>query len=525
MRLGLDKILFLNSTLIMASTIFAALSALNPANDSLRTTLVTKISRGSDNVIPFGMKSNTKRSFMGCRVTAIAQTPEKINGKVYRGNFTIGSYEIGPKRKATIGTLLNHLQETAANHIRDVGLLGDGFNSTPEMTIRNLIWVVAKMQVVVDRYPSWGDVVEIDNWFGGAPIKDGFANHWLLRDAKTGETLAQAKSVWIMMNKGTRKLSKIPEEVRDEITPHITDYPIWDDIKLSKVHDDKADFVQTGVIQARWSDLDVNQHVNFGKYIQWILENSPTRILKSQELYDLALEFRRECGVGDELKSLTRVVETSGCTECQHMLQLENGKEVMRGRTKWRPSKHTDAVNLEVVVEFRSSADMFWETLKTWSSILPEVLPETYKSIEVIEDMNGEKNGSVTLWKMNPSTLVEGAPVMMEEMKKLEKLDELTKTITYSVIGGDLLNLYKSYEPQVTVTPRIDVCTKNGDGNIVDEQDDKDEKSGGIVKWSVKYEKVNEMVPEPYMIKDMIYKTMLKLDEYILSKGNEVITN
>ncbi|RZC51607.1 hypothetical protein C5167_020032 [Papaver somniferum] len=403
----------------MASTIFAALSALNPANDSLRTTLVTKISGGSDNVIPFGVKSNTKPSFMGCRVTAMAQAPEKINDKVYRGNFTIRSYEIGPKRKATIGTLLNHLQarihtaylyacldifliglfslsigimevkmsyarsfiwkqETAANHIRDVGLPGDGFNSTPEMTIRNLIWVVAKIQVVVDRYPSWGDVVEIDNWFGGAPIKDGFANHWLLRDAKTGETLAQAKNVWIMMHKGTRKLSKIPEEVRDEITPHITDYPIWDDIKLSKVHDDEADFVQTGVI-ARWSDLDVNQH------------NSPALILKSQEFCDLALEFKRECGVGDELKSLTRVVETSGYTECQHMLQLENGKEVMRGRTKWRPSKHTDAVNLEVVVEFRSSADMFWETLKTWSSILPEVLPETYKSIEVIEDMNGER--------------------------------------------------------------------------------------------------------------------------------------
>ncbi|KAI3846871.1 hypothetical protein MKX03_008464 [Papaver bracteatum] len=503
----------------MSSTIVTALlSASNPANHTLRTTLVTKIRGGSDiNVIPFGMKSNTKPTFRGCRVTAKAQAPENINNNVYRGNFTIRSYEIGPKRKATIGTLLNHLQETAANHIRDVGLVGDGFNSTPEMIKRNLIWVVAKMQVVVDRYPSWGDVVEIDTWFGGAPIKNGLANHWLLRDANTGETLAQANSVWIMMNKETRKLSKIPEEVRDEITPHITDYPIWDDIKLSMVHDNEADFVQTGVV-ARWSDLDVNQHVNFGKYIEWILENSPTLILKSQELCDLALEFRRECGVGDELKSLTRVVETSGYTECQHMLQLENGMEVMRGRTKWRPTKHTDAVNLEMVVEFRSSADMFWETLKTWSSILPEVLPETCKSIEVIEDMNGEKNGSVTLWKMNPSTLVEGAPVMMEEMKKLENVDELTKTITYSVIGGDLLKLYRSYEPQVTVTPRTDVSTKNGDDKIVDEEDEKDGKRGGTVKWSVKYEKVNEMVPEPYMIKDMICKTMLKLDEYILSK-------
>ncbi|KAI3835982.1 hypothetical protein MKW92_042037, partial [Papaver armeniacum] len=370
----------------MAGTIIPDLSACSPANHSLRTTLVTKISGGSDNVIPLGMKSNTKPSFRGLRVTLKTQAPEKINDCVYRGNFTIRSYEIGPNRMATIGTLLNHLQarihrycvlmshETAANHLRDVGLVGNGFNSTPEMSKRNLVWVVAKMQVVVDRYPSWGDVVEVDNWFGGAgaPVKNGFTNHWLVRDANTGETLAQANSVWILMNKITRKLSRIPEEVRDEITPHIKDYRIWDDIKLSKLHDNEADSVQTGLI-AHWSDLDVNHHVNFSKYIDWILENSPSQILNSQELCDLSLEFRRECGVGDELKSLTRVVETDGHTECQHMLQLENEREVMRGRTKWRPAKQTNAV-----------------------------LTETYKSIEVIEEMNGENNGSVTLWKINP---------------------------------------------------------------------------------------------------------------------------
>lgn len=47
------------------------------------------------------------------------------------------------------------LQETALNHVKNAGLLGDGFGSTPEMCKRNLIWVVTKMQVMVDRYPTW----------------------------------------------------------------------------------------------------------------------------------------------------------------------------------------------------------------------------------------------------------------------------------------------------------------------------------------------------------------------------------
>ena len=46
-------------------------------------------------------------------------------------------------------------QETALNHVKSAGLLDDGFGSTPEMYKKNLIWVVTKMQVLVNRYPAW----------------------------------------------------------------------------------------------------------------------------------------------------------------------------------------------------------------------------------------------------------------------------------------------------------------------------------------------------------------------------------
>lgn len=47
------------------------------------------------------------------------------------------------------------MQETALNHVKRAGLLGDGFGATPEMSKKNLIWVVTKMQVLVEHYPSW----------------------------------------------------------------------------------------------------------------------------------------------------------------------------------------------------------------------------------------------------------------------------------------------------------------------------------------------------------------------------------
>ncbi|XP_065848848.1 palmitoyl-acyl carrier protein thioesterase, chloroplastic isoform X2 [Euphorbia lathyris] len=204
------------------------------------------------------------------------------DGLVFRQNFSIRSYEIGADRTASIETLMNHLQETALNHVKGAGLLGDGFGSTPEMSKKNLIWVVTRMQVLVDRYPTWGDVVEVDTWVS-ASGKNGMRRDWRVRDGKTGETITRASSVWVMMNKVTRRLSKIPEEVRAEIEPYFVNFdPVVDEDgrKLPKLDDNTADYVRKG-LAPRWSDLDINQHVNNVKYIGWILEksSSPTTFI------------------------------------------------------------------------------------------------------------------------------------------------------------------------------------------------------------------------------------------------------
>ena len=271
------------------------------------------------------------------------------DGLVFRQNFSIRSYEIGADRSASIETVMNHLQETALNHVKTAGLLGDGFGSTPEMVKKNLIWVVTRMQVVVDKYPTWGDVVEVDTWVSKSG-KNGMRRDWLVRDGNTGEILTRASSVWVMMNKLTRRLSKIPEEVRGEIEPYFVDSdPVLteDSRKLTKLDDKTADYVRSG-LTPRWSDLDVNQHVNNVKYIGWILESAPVGMMESQKLKSMTLEYRRECGRDSVLQSLTAV---SGCdignlgiageVECQHLLRLQDGAEVVRGRTEWSSKTST----------------------------------------------------------------------------------------------------------------------------------------------------------------------------------------
>ncbi|KAL9456837.1 hypothetical protein AB3S75_005961 [Citrus x aurantiifolia] len=228
-----------------------------------------------------------------------------IEGGVgYRQTVVVRSYEVGPDKTATLESILNLFQETALNHVWMSGLLSNGFGATHGMMRNNLIWVVSRMQVEIDHYPIWGEVVEIDTWVG-ASGKNGMRRDWLIRSQATGHIFARATSTWVMMNQQTRRLSKIPAEVRAEISPWFIDkQAIIEDVpeKISKL-DDTAKYVNSDLKPKR-SDLDMNHHVNNVKYVRWMLETIPDRILESNQLSGITLEYRRECGGSDVVQSL-----------------------------------------------------------------------------------------------------------------------------------------------------------------------------------------------------------------------------
>ncbi|RLN08858.1 hypothetical protein C2845_PM11G01100 [Panicum miliaceum] len=273
-----------------------------------------------------------------------------FSGQVFRQDFSIRSYEIGADRTASIETLMNHLQETALNHAKSAGLLGDGFGSTPEMSKRNLFWVVSQMQVLVEQYPCWGDTVGIDTWVSGHG-KNGLRRDWHLHDHNTGQTILKATSKWVMMHKHTRKLARIPDEVRTEIAPYFSERTAItdeDSRKLPKLPGNggpmASKYVRTS-LTPRWSDLDLNQHVNNVRYIGWILESAPISIFENHELASIVLDYKRECGRDSVLQSHTTVftdcVDGSGETtlQCEHLLCLESGHTIVKARTMWRPKK------------------------------------------------------------------------------------------------------------------------------------------------------------------------------------------
>ncbi|XP_043725027.1 palmitoyl-acyl carrier protein thioesterase, chloroplastic-like isoform X1 [Telopea speciosissima] len=272
---------------------------------------------------------------------------------VYRQTFIIRSYEIGPDKTATMETLMNLLQETALNHVMSSGLAGDGFGATQEMSLRKLIWVVTRIHIQVDKYSSWGDVVEIDTWVD-ALGKNGMRRDWIIRDYSTQQIITRATSTWVTMNRETRKLSKIPQQVKEEVKPFYLDRKATvaatnDNHQISKLSEETAESIRSG-LAPRWSDMDANQHVNNVKYIGWIMESVPLNVLEEYDLRSMTLEYRRECRQSHLLESLTKmkasVAEDSDPEntstfgrelESTHLLRMQEDKaEIVRARAEWQ---------------------------------------------------------------------------------------------------------------------------------------------------------------------------------------------
>ncbi|ONL99818.1 Palmitoyl-acyl carrier protein thioesterase chloroplastic [Zea mays] len=121
------------------------------------------------------------------------------------------------------------------------------------MSKRNLFWVVSQMQAIVERYPCWGDTVEVNTWVS-ANGKNGMRRDWHIRDSMTGHTTLKATSKWVMMNKLTRKLARIPDEVHTDIEPYFVGRSAIvdeDNSKLPKLPEGQstcaAKYVRTGL--------------------------------------------------------------------------------------------------------------------------------------------------------------------------------------------------------------------------------------------------------------------------------------
>ena len=221
-------------------------------------------------------------------------------------------------------TLFAYLLNSAWNHAKGTNYGHD------ELSARNLMWVLIKMQILIKRLPTWGERITLETW-GKRRVK-----LYALRDftvaSGTGEKLVSATSSWMVLDRTSGRPQRF-----DKKSDSLPWQPGKDEIEtnLEKVQELKKD-KELARFRVLFSDIDVNRHVNSARYLQWMIDSHSHEFLESTEAASIELSFLLEALPKDE------VIVLSEATEDQELCSVRraaDGKELCRARFEWRRSE------------------------------------------------------------------------------------------------------------------------------------------------------------------------------------------
>ena len=120
---------------------------------------------------------------------------------------------------------------------------------------------------------------------------------WELQD-KNGKTIGYARSVWAMISMETRKPADLISLHGNNLGQYVSDRecPIDKPGRIKVSVDAPVEEYQT-----RYSDIDINGHVNSIKYIEHILDLFPMDTFKEKQVKRFEMAYVAESYYGDTL--------------------------------------------------------------------------------------------------------------------------------------------------------------------------------------------------------------------------------
>jgi len=182
-------------------------------------------------------------------------------------------------------SLLNYFQDASTFQSEE---LGAGF---AYLLPRNLVWVLASWQIVINRLPKMGEEIVI----GTLPYDfKGFLGYRnFLMKTKAGEVLAQANSLWTLLNFDTMKPAMPTKELLDKYTVEPRLDMEYSGRKI--VIGDKGQAMEPVII--RKQHLDSNNHVNNGQYLSITGDYLPEDFSVGQ----IRAEYKKQAHLNDIL--------------------------------------------------------------------------------------------------------------------------------------------------------------------------------------------------------------------------------
>ena len=228
--------------------------------------------------------------------------------------FVAEPFHVDFNGRLTMGVLGNHLLNCAGFHANDRGF---GIATLNE---DNYTWVLSRLAIELDEMPYQYENFSVQTWVENVYRLFTDRNFAILD--KDGKKIGYARSVWAMINLNTRKPADLLTLHGGSIVDYVCDEPCPIE-KPSRIKVTSDQPIAT--LTAKYSDIDINGHVNSIRYIEHILDLFPIELYKTKRIRRFEMAYVAESYFGDELFFFCDEVNANEF----HVEVKKNGNEVV----------------------------------------------------------------------------------------------------------------------------------------------------------------------------------------------------
>ncbi len=202
----------------------------------------------------------------------------------------IHTYEVDFNNLVKLSSVFNYMQEAASNNANQLKF---GYD---DLIKEELFWVLSRAKIEIFNYLNVGNEIIIETW------PKGIDKLFALRDFKilnsNDKIVGKATTAWLLLDSKTMRPVK-PDLLLNKVPQHKIE-PAIEEVPGKIAEPETKELITQKTIS--YTDIDVNQHVNNVKYVEFVLDSFTHYQYKEMKISAMQINFLSESKYGDRIR-------------------------------------------------------------------------------------------------------------------------------------------------------------------------------------------------------------------------------
>ncbi len=208
---------------------------------------------------------------------------------IHIDHYEVTSYHADFAQKLAPIFLFCFLQESAGKHAQSKGF---GWH---DLALKQEFWVLAKVHAIIHRMPQWGEEIRLETWGKQPELLTAYRDFELFDSSNS--SVISATSSWHILNMNDHKAISMNDFV-EKFSIISNKHAIKQKPEKIRLPDSTPAIGK--LFPVKPSDIDMNQHVNNTRYVQWAMDCIPFEFQQNHILSEISINFVSESRIHDK---------------------------------------------------------------------------------------------------------------------------------------------------------------------------------------------------------------------------------